>query len=51
MIVLTPAMVAVELGCYSRAAGGWVFRLTLSIVKYARSGVTWYSVVAIGECK
>jgi hypothetical protein len=39
MIVLTPAMIAVELGCYSWAAERWLFKLTVSIVEYARSRV------------
>ena len=39
MIVLTPAMVAVELGCYSWVAEGWVFKWTVNVVEYARPRV------------
>ena len=52
MIVLTPAaMVAVGLGCYSRAAGLEAFKGIGGVVKYARSRGTWRDVVAICRCK
>jgi hypothetical protein len=52
MIVLTPAaMVAVGLGCYSRAADLMVFNGIAGVVGYARSRGTWVDVVAIVGCK